>query len=712
MTKSSEIGVYICSGCEIGDCINTDKLVSTIEQEFPVNCNSDDFLCSAAGIEIIRNDINKNNFKGIVIGACSPRLNHDKFTFPDSVITERVNLRELVSWSHEADNEDTQMMAEDQMRMGLTKSIKSQLPLVYQSEKFCSDILVVGGGVAGLNSALQGAKAGYKVILIEKENELGGWAAKITRQIPYDKSFDEPIEPIVGKLIDEIKHQPLITIFLSTTVAKIDGEPGNFNVILEQENKKKLLNIGAIVLASGWKPYDANRLEEYGYGKSDRIISSVDLENHFSNNTEDQIFGNNDQKRVLFIQCAGSRDENHLAYCSNICCNTSLKQAHLIRQKYPESLIYILYKDIRSPGYTELFYKKIQEDGQIFLTKGKITEFKRTDNYIEVEIEDSFIADRILLEVDTVVLATGMQPSDSESLNLSYRLGKGLPDIKYHFPDSHFICFPYETRRTGIYAAGAVRAPMDISSSMEDAGGAMLKAIQCIECTKRGESVHPRSGDISYPELYLDRCTDCKRCTEECPFGAYDENEKGTPIPNTGRCRRCGLCLGACPERIINFKDFSIDIISSMIKSVHIPDEFEEKPRILVFLCENDAYPAFDIAGQNRLILNPFIRIIPVRCIGSINKAWISDALSRGFDGIMIIGCKPGDNYQCHYIHGSELAETRAENFRETLETMMLEPERLQIEFLEITDYLKVPDIVNNYLETIEEIGPNPFKEI
>jgi len=170
--------------------------------------------------------------------------------------------------------------------------------------------------------------------------------------------------------------------------------------------------------------------------------------------------------------------------------------------------------------------------------------------------------------------------------------------------------------------------------------------------------------------------------------------------------------LGACPERIINFKDFSIDIISSMIKSVHIPDEFEEKPRILVFLCENDAYPAFDIAGQNRLILNPFIRIIPVRCIGSINKAWISDALSRGFDGIMIIGCKPGDNYQCHYIHGSELAETRAENFRETLETMMLEPERLQIEFLEITDYLKVPDIVNNYLETIEEIGPNPFKEI
>ncbi len=180
---------------------------------------------------------------------------------------------------------------------------------------------------------------------------------------------------------------------------------------------------------------------------------------------------------------------------------------------------------------------------------------------------------------------------------LQYRLGKGFPQLEYDFSDSHFICFPYETRRTGIYASGTVRAPMDLESSAEDGAGAMMKAIQCVESVKRGEAVHPRSGDMTWPELYMERCTDCKRCTEECPFGSYDETEKGTPLPNPARCRRCGICVGSCPERVIGFSDYSINSVSAMIKAVSMPDEFEEKPRVLVFVCENDAYPALDSAG-------------------------------------------------------------------------------------------------------------------
>jgi quinone-modifying oxidoreductase subunit QmoB len=247
---------------------------------------------------------------------------------------------------------------------------------------------------------------------------------------------------------------------------------------------------------------------------------------------------------------------------------------------------------------------------------------------------------------------------------------------------------------------------------MEDAAGAVVKAIQCIESVKRGESLHPRPGDQSYPILSLQRCTDCKRCTEECPFGTYDENEKGTPLPNPARCRRCGICMGSCPERIINFDNYSIHAISSMIKSVSMPDEFEEKPRVLAFICENDAYPAFDLAAFHRHRISPWLRIIPVRCIGSINKIWLSDALSAGFDGILQIGCKPGEDYQCHFITGSELMETRSENIQETLQTMMLEPERIETVFLEIDEYHKIPEIIEDYLETIEEIGPNPFKDM
>jgi quinone-modifying oxidoreductase subunit QmoB len=313
---------------------------------------------------------------------------------------------------------------------------------------------------------------------------------------------------------------------------------------------------------------------------------------------------------------------------------------------------------------------------------------------------------------DMVVLATGMVPNTSSDLQLQYRLGAGLPELEYDFSDSHFICFPYETRRTGIFAAGTVRAPMDMDLSREDGAGAMMKAIQCVEAVKRGEALHPRAGDITYPELYMDRCTDCKRCTEECPFGSYDETEKGTPLPNPARCRRCGICLGSCPERVIGFSDFSINSVSAMIKAVHVPDEFEEKPRILAFVCENDAYPALDAAGINRLQISPFVRVIPVRCLGSVNKVWISDALSHGYDGILQIGCKPGDDYQCHFIHGSELTEQRGENLQETLETMMLEPERITTKFVEITEHRGIQEMINDYVEELELIGPNPFKSM
>jgi quinone-modifying oxidoreductase subunit QmoB len=143
-----------------------------------------------------------------------------------------------------------------------------------------------------------------------------------------------------------------------------------------------------------------------------------------------------------------------------------------------------------------------------------------------------------------------------------------------------------------------------------------------------------------------------------------------------------------------------------------MPDEFEEKPRILAFICENDAYPAFDMAALHRIRISPYLRVIPVRCIGSVNKIWLSDALSAGFDGILQIGCKPGDDYQCHYITGSELMETRAENIQETLQTMMLEPERIHTEFLEIDEYYRIPKIIEDYLGVIEDMGPNPFKDM
>ncbi|MFA4987853.1 MAG: hydrogenase iron-sulfur subunit, partial [Candidatus Brocadiia bacterium] len=194
------------------------------------------------------------------------------------------------------------------------------------------------------------------------------------------------------------------------------------------------------------------------------------------------------------------------------------------------------------------------------------------------------------------------------------------------------------------------------------------------------------------------------------PFGAYDEQPNGTPLPNPTRCRRCAICMGSCPERIISFRDHSVDMIGSMVKSMNVPDEYAEKPRVVVFICENDAYPVVDMAGMNRLQYSAFVRFIPLRCLGNINMVWIADALSKGIDGIMLIGCKYGDDYQCHFVKGSELAQYRMGKISETLQRLVLESERINVQQLAIDEYYKLPGIINDFIEKLGEFDPNPYK--
>jgi quinone-modifying oxidoreductase subunit QmoB len=657
-------------------------------------------------------DLGEQELDAVVVAACSPRHAVKNFSFAN-VYTERVNLREGVAWIMENQQEDTQTAAEDYLRMGLTRAETSGLPDPYLLENPVSDVLIIGGGISGMQTALESARAGYRVLLVEREDQLGGRLAQWHDIIPVSGAAQTNLDYFLREKLDEISSLDSIKVLTRTSVSSISGEPGAFKVDISQEGRILSHRAGAIVLANGWEPYDARKLPVLNYSERPNVITQPELEAMVRNGSIARPSDQRNPESILFIQCAGSRDEEHLPYCSNVCCLTSLKQAQYIRQMLPDARVFMVYKDIRTPGKDEHYYQEVQADPRIFLTKGQVTAIEDTENgSLSVTVSDNLLGEPLRIHADMIVAATGMVPNSTGDLHLKYRKGSGLPELKYGFPDSHFICFPYETQRTGIYAVGAARTPQGIQGCMEDAAGAALKAIQCIEAVKRGKAVHPRSGDESFPILSLQRCTDCKRCTEECPFGSYDETESGTPLPNPARCRRCGICMGSCPERIINFNDFSIHAVSSMIKSIPIPDEFEEKPRILAFLCENDAYPAFDLAAQHRLRISPFVRILPVRCIGSINRIWLSDALSQGYDGILQIGCKPGEDYQCHFITGSELMETRSENIQETLQTMMLEPERIQTVFLEIDDYKSLPQIIDDYLETIEEIGPNPFKDL
>jgi quinone-modifying oxidoreductase subunit QmoB len=745
---------YICAGCGIGDALDMEALSEVVSGEMSMECKTHDCLCGKDGRAFIEADV-AGGVNTLVIGACSPRVMTGEFDFGPGTITVRANLREQVVWSevkpaegeeaNSAAAEFLQETASDYLRMACTRAKKTAPAEPYLLEVINKTILVMGGGLAGLTAAKEAAAAGYNVILVEKEDKLGGKALGWRKSFPTKAPWQDLEENPIGALIAEVEADSRISVKTSSEVARISGAPGDFGVSIkttgsqsewdapakvtvedaEKIEKGEMANpntglkkytelnpeavkVGAVVLATGWTPADVSQFAHLGYGSVKNVVTNAEFEKLAK--------AGKVPANVAFVQSPGGKDNDQdFPYCNSVTSMVALKQAQYVCEDNADGKAYVVYQHMRTPGNMELFYKSVQNNNDgIFFTKGSVTGVSEAGGKLSVAVEDTLLGENVNLDVDMVVLAAGMEPTTlhENSINLAYRQGPTFSDLELFdgYADSHFICFPYETRRTGVYACGGVRKAETMEEAVDDATGAALKAIQCIESVDRGVSVHPRSGDATYPEFFMQRCTQCKRCTEECPFGALDDDEKGTPLPNNTRCRRCGTCMGACPERIIGFKDYNIDLIGSMIKSVEVPEDDEDRLRVLVFVCENDAYPAIDMAGMKGFGINHMIRFIPVRCLGSVNMAWIRDALSAGMDGALLLGCTYGDDYQCHFVKGSEIANKRMENIGDTLSTLGLEPERVGAEQVAITDYQKIPQLLNDFVEQIVEMGPNPFK--
>lgn len=772
-------GVYICTGCGIGEALDIKALCDVPEEEgLPVTTHP--FLCGKEGLDLMKKDIAEKGINTLVIGACSRRVNFDVFKF-DGCIVDRVNLREQVVWSHprsefpalteeQKDDEEhfdrVQMLAEDYIRMGMARVEKVDLPEPYMPDTFSRKILVIGGGMTGMSAAVDAAKAGYEVTIAEKTAALGGHATHWRKQLPLQDPYEELLSPVVADKIQEVGSYSNITVKTETVVARIAGQPGEFTVTLKKPGEKTKFDVpyplpdemkvdeagkeldveqlaerykeynagkndiltldpdgelfGAVILAAGWQPYEPadGEFTHLGFGTSPDVVTNAQFEAIAAKGKIVRPSDGKAAKSVVFVQSPDkSEDDNDFTYTGAVTSLVALKQAKYVREDYADGKAYVFYQHMRTPGLQENFYKSLQQDRGIFLSKGEVISVSANGDGLVVDADHTLLGEQIQVQADMVVLATGMVPATANDpvVNLAYRQGPAFRDIGLFegYSDSNFICFPYETQRTGVYAAGCVRRSMTVEESMEDAAGAALKAIQCIESANRGVSVHPRSGDMTFPDFFFQRCTQCKRCTEECPFGALDDDEKGTPKPNPTRCRRCGTCMGACPERIIGFADYNIDSIGSMVKSIGVPseDDYDEPPlRILGLVCENDAYPALDMAGLHRLSFSADVRFIPVRCLGSVNVIWIKDALAQGMDGVFLLGCKHGDDYQCHFVKGSELAEIRMQKIGDALSSLALEEERVAQFEVAIDDYDKLPKMINDFVEVVEDLGPNPFK--
>ena len=764
MADDKKFAGYVCTGCGIGDRLDAGQLEMTATRDGKMeSCKQHEMLCSKAGVDMIKADI-AEGATHIMIAACSRRAKVEAFNFTD-VAMSRANLREGVIWARPDEDEHqetTQEMADDYIRMACAevKFMTKPNGSGEQDAIAAKTILVVGGGVTGMTAALEASAAGFPCHIVEKTGELGGWAAKWHKRIParaavagtensFNADLPMPQDNDVADMIAKVEANDKITVHLNSTVTKTTGAPGRFSADITAESGSTTTeNFGAIVQASGWKEFDASALPQFGSSNAD-VVTNVEMEALAKAAGDGPIKRPSDGKEVssvVFVQNVGqnSTEEGHLPYHSGIGDLIAIKQALYCKAQNEGCDTTILFDNLRTPGAAgEDFYRSGQQNMVIF-TKGITSEVTSSGNGATVKFKDMILDSEEALDADLVVLDLGMVPnsgpdpyagnealegfgySEEEKqaeaakiaagvsvdsiLNLDYRQGTDLPHLKHGFTDSHFICFPYETRRTGIYAAGPVRRPMDIKQAQDDATGAAMKAIQASVNAGQGRAAHPRVGDLSYPSFRKEGCTQCKRCTVECPFGAINEDEERYPVYNEARCRRCGTCMGACPVRVISFENYSVDTVGQQIKNVDIPDEFDEKPRILVLACENDAYPALDQASMSGQQISPWARVIPVRCLGSVSLSWITDSLNNGFDGIVLMGCQRGDDYQCHFVRGSTMAAERMSKVGDTLSTLNLEPERVAVHEVAITDIERAPALIKEMEDVVEQVGMSPFK--
>lgn len=765
---AEKIGVYFDKSC-IGPILDVEALAEQVRKKWGTLCpvvKVSPMLASEGGKAEIKSDIEQGLIDAVCICGSSPRVDWDIFDFGQGILTERINLREQCVWAYknpdgslpkegEPAPELLQAMARDYIDIGITKLQYANLPEA-ETVDAVKTILVLGGGWSGLTAALNCSAAGYDVVLVEKEETLGGYAAKMYKTIPLGAPYDTSQETGVERKIEAVTSNDRITVLTGSTMKKLEGMPGQYEAKVKTPDGEQIFPVGSIVLAAGWVPQDTKFLEPLGYGKLKNIVTSLQFEEMAKKGAIKRPSDEQDPSSVLFLtgfgdsldefaakEAAAEEEEveevaeavaeegeeeeekfafkeiktyRHLPYTSELTSLNALKHANYVREFLPDAVGYIVYEHMMVPGMNELYYKAAQDDPGIMLTKGQVVEIKKGDNdNVLVTLKDSLLGELVEIEAGMVVLPTGLVPATAKNpvLEFKYRQGPSIPDLDLFsgFADSNYICFPYETRRTGVYAAGAIRQPMTLSLAETDASGAALKAIQCLESVNRGMSVHPRSGDVGYPKFNMVRCTQCKRCTEECPFGVLDEDEKGNPLFNIGRCRRCGTCMGACPERVISFDNYTVGQMGTMIKQIQVPDDMDEGgPRILILACENDAYPALDMAAMRGKRWSPYVRIIPIRCLGSVNAIWIADAMSKGNDGCMLLGCKYGDDYQCHFIKGSELCNRRMDNIGETLGKLGIETERVHQYQVAIDEYDKIPDMIDDFVKRIFELGPNPFK--
>jgi len=650
------VGFYICHcGSNIASMIDVLE-VQKYAAALPGVAVSREYkyMCSDPGQEMIAKDIKEHKLERLVVAACSPNLHEETFRKAaakgglNPFFFQMVNIREHAAWVHE-DKKSATEKAKDLARAAIAR-VRFHKSLDKKRVAVDPNVLVVGGGIAGIHAALTLANAGKKVTLVEREATIGGHMAA------FDKTFPtlDCAACILTPKMSAVKSHPNITLWTYSEVSKVEGYVGNYKVTVtrkprfvkedlcvgcmecidacvfkepkfkdkfnqglgkrkpvyidfpqatpkvvlvdpetciqlktgkckqpcaaacdrkafdfNQKAETKELQVGAIVLSTGFKTYDVARSPQYGYGRYPGVYTALEVERlvNASGPTSGEVVlrDGTHPKAVGIIHCVGSRDAKTNKWCSRVCCMYSLKLAHLIKE-HSGAEVYNFYIDMRAPGKAyEEFYDKLLGEGVHFI-RGRVDEVTdwamtpEEEGKLVLRVEDTLAGFVRRIPVDMVVLSTGLEPQpDAQEVRRRFNIGCGSEGF---FQERHPKLAPVNTFTDGIYIAGACQAPRDIPDTVAQAGAAAAEALSLIDAGF--VELEPNTSHIVEEE-----CSGCKTCVPLCPYSAitFDEAKKKATI-NEVLCKGCGVCAAACPSGSIRQNLFEDDEIFSEIEGV------------------------------------------------------------------------------------------------------------------------------------------------
>ncbi len=568
--EEPRIGVYVCwCGTNIAKMVDVKAVIKEIAQLPHVVVASDyKYMCSDPGQDLIIKDIKENKLNRIVVSACSPRIH--ELTFRKAIenaglnpyLFEMANIREHVSWVH-TDREEATKKATSLVAAAIHR-VSFHEPLDKRSVEINPATLVIGGGVAGMASALEIADAGNKVFLLEKSNKLGGNTANIDLAFPYMYKMDQSLDARIKRVM----NHPNIDIFLETTIDEIFGYVGNFETsFYDEDNRKIELKFGNVIVATGLKAFDPSGIEQYGYGKLADVYTSSEFELMLKSGTI-KTSGGFTPNHIAIIHCVGSRNKNYHEYCSRVCCMTALKFANQICSALPKSSVYEIYADMRAFGKgCEEFYAKTSQSGVVFMMFDQQEELPlirraRPDDYCDmvIEMRERLSNEKVEVPADMVILMTSMEGQDNAK-EVAHAAGISMCGNEFYI-EKHPKLDPVATTTDGVYIAGTCQGPKDIADSIAQAEAAAARALATI--SQRNVEV-----EVTTAVVNEDICCGCQTCIKVCPYSAisFDE-EKNVSVVNEVLCKGCGTCGSTCPTGAIRCRHFTDQQILSQIEGL------------------------------------------------------------------------------------------------------------------------------------------------